>query len=128
MKKEWLNETLRDIIALGGIPFFILVLIRVSILGNISYLLEFLIAGILFLICYFIFKPDIHSGLSLIILILLSNYYNEIRFTILSTIAYFGLIWALIYLKKNKREIFQGIIMGALSTIIGYFLVNNFFN
>ena len=104
MKKEWLNETLRDIIALGGIPFFILVLIRVSVLGNFSYFLEFAMAGIFFSFCYFIFRPNVHSGLSLIILILLSNYYNEIRFTILATIVYFLLIGGLIYLRKNKKK------------------------
>jgi len=127
MKKEIFRESIRDLVSLGGIPFFLLVIIRVSINPDFHYILQFVVAGILFFIMRFLFKSEIHSGLALILLIFIGNYYGDLKFMIFATLMYFLLIVSMFYLKKNNKEILKGILFGGISSIISYFSVKLFF-
>ncbi len=123
-----LKEIARDIIALGSPVFFILVIARIYLLSNFQYLSQFLISGFLFLVLFFIFKANIYSGLGLIVLIFTSIYYNDLKFGIFGALLYLGLILSLVYLNKGKKEIFNGILLGAVSALISYFAVKVFFS
>ena len=127
MKKEVIKELSRDLIALGGLPFFLLVIIRVSINPDFHYILQFVIAGILFLIMKFLFKSEIHSGLALILLLFIGNYYGDFKFVVFATLMYLLLIASLFYLKKNNKEILKGILFGGISSAISYFSVKLIF-
>jgi hypothetical protein len=127
MKKEGLKEIARDLIALGGIPFFLLVVARLLINPDYPYLAQIIFAGILFLILKFLFKSNIYSGLGIVLLFFISNYYQDLKFAIFATLAYILLIASLIYLKKNNKEIFKGILFGIISSVISYFSVKIFF-
>jgi uncharacterized membrane protein len=127
MKKEVIKELSRDLIALGGLPFFLLVIIRVSINPDFHYILQFVIAGILFLIMKFLFKSEIHSGLALILLLFIGNYYGDFKFVVFATLMYLLLIASLFYLKKSSKEILKGILFGGISSAISYFSVKLIF-
>ena len=128
MKKEWLREFARDFVALGGIPFFILVLVRVSLLERPDFFSQFIIAGVIFIILMLIFKSDMYSGLGLIVLVFTIIYYEQTRFTIFAILAYILLIISLFYLKIDKKHIFKGFLFGAIGTIISYYAVQLIFN
>ena len=127
VKKEWLKETCRDFIALGSIPFFILVLVRVYILNNPGYFYQFLFAGILVILLSFLFRINLYSGLGLIMVFFLSMHYEEAKFSIFAVIAYLILIFSLYYLGKDKKEIIKGVFFGGICTGVSYYLVNLFF-
>lgn len=129
MEKGWLKDIIRDVIALGSLPFFILVVARVWILPDFVSLIKLLLAGIFFLISFFIFKKRIifHSGMGIILLIFLIFYYSNWKFTIFASLLYLGLLGSLIYLKKSKTAIFFGILIGAISFTISYFIIGQFF-
>ena len=127
MNKEWFREFARDVIALGSIPFFLLVLVRIWILPNPEFLAQFIIAGILFLVTFLIFKQNLYSGLALIILIFTSLHYADQKFTIFASLMYILLVSSLFYLKKDKKEIIRGIFFGVLSTAISYYAVRMIF-
>ena len=55
INKNFLKELARDFIALGSPIFFIIVIVRISLLSNYEYLSQFIIAGVLFLISVFLF-------------------------------------------------------------------------
>ena len=118
MKKELVKEIARDIIALGSIPFFILVLARIWILHDPVYFYKFLFSGILFLIPCLLLKSDIYSGLALISVIFLSLNYKDTVFTFFACLAYILLLASLVYLKKEKQSIIKGIMLGAASSLI----------
>ncbi len=129
MKKgEWLKEIARDIVALGSLPFFTLVVVRVLILPNQHFLSQFIFAGIIFFLFMPLFKQNLYSGLGLILLVLVSLYYNNLKFTVFASMLYTGLIISLIYLKTEKQKIIKGVLLGALSTAISYLLVRIIFN
>lgn len=127
MKKELIKSVARDFIALGSIPFFILVIVRVWLLDTPSYLSQLVIAGTLFLTLTFFLKNNLYSGLALIILFFTALVYGDLRYTIFGSLVYLGLIGSLFYLGYEKKKIILGIILGAITTLIGYFLVKFIF-
>ena len=126
MKKEWIKDLARDLIALGGVPFLVLTIARVS-MGPAYYPLEFIVSAALFFILKMIFKAESHAGIGVILLIFTSIYYNHVLFTVFALIVYIGIVISLFYLKKNRAEILKGILLGLVSAGIGYFTVRSIF-
>lgn len=122
------KEIPRDLIALGGLPFFILIIGRVWMLDKSYYPFQFILGGIIFLSLIFLFKSNMNSGLGLIALVFTILYYNHLKFSIFAIFIYFLLILSLVYLKKNKKEILKGILFGAVSSIISYYSIGFLFN
>ena len=127
MKKEMIKETARDLIALGSIPFFLLVLVRIWILDNPPFLAQFVFAGIIFLAIHFFIKINIYAGLSIIVLVFTILNYSDLRFTIFGSAIYLLLIGSLIYLKNSKEEVLKGFVFGALSSWVSAYLVRIYF-
>lgn len=122
--KNWVKETARDLIALGSIPFFLLVLIRLWLLNRPAYFNQFLVSGILFLVLFFIFRfrINLYSGLGLVALIFTSLYYLDMRFTVFASVIYVLVVASLFYLKYGTRKIIFGIIAGGVSSLVGYWI------
>jgi len=132
MKKEeksgnLLRETARDILALGSIPFFLLVIVRVMMLEKPYFPGQFIIAGVIFFILFAIFKSDIYSGLGLIMLTFTILFYRDLQFSILAVIIYVLLITSLFYLGKERNMILKGVFFGAISTAISWWLTGIIF-
>ena len=125
--KSHLKDIARDLIALGGLPFFILVIARVWLLSKEYYQFQFIFGGIIFLVLMLFFKAEIHAGLGLIIVFFLSNYYGNLNFWIFAVFAYLILLVSLFYLGKDKKKIFKGILFGLIATGISYYLVQYLF-
>ena len=123
MKEILKKEIARDFIALGSIPFFVLVLIRIYILGDISFFSKLIFSGVIFLSLMFLFKQNMYSGLGIIALIFTSLYYNDLKFSIFVSLVYLGLLMSLFYLKKDKKSIISGVVFGIISSLISYYVV-----
>jgi len=122
MEKKWLKELARDLIALGGIPFLLLTIARVSVPFT-YYPMQFIVSSILFFILRAIFKADLRAGIGLMLSIFISLYYRNALFTSFASLVYVGIVISLFYLKKEPRQIFKGILLGGISTAIGYAIV-----
>ena len=127
VEKNILKRFARDFVALGSIPFFILVLARVWILDNPAYLSQFLIGGVLFLSLAFVFKSDLYFGLALVSGFFLVLFYNDLRFTYLIIPVYILIIFSLFYLGEDKNKIIKGILFGILSIVVSYYSVLKIF-
>jgi hypothetical protein len=124
MKKEVLKETTRDLIALGSVPFFILVLARVWMLNKPIYFTQFLIAGIFMLALFFLLKPNLYSGLGFITLIFTGLYYGDNVFWIFGSLIYVCLLASLFYLNYEKKKILLGVLFGCISFFAARYLVS----
>jgi len=127
MKEEnygWIKAAARDVIAIGGIPFFILVLVRVYMLNNQTYFNQFAISGVLFLGLFILFRQNIYAGLGLIVLTFTSLYYRDLMFNIFGIVAYVLLLGSLVYLKEDVKKIFWGVVLGALGIGISFLVLN----
>ena len=119
---NWKNELARDLIALGSIPFFLLVLVRIHLLNNPAYLNQFIFSGITFLVLFFIFRLNLYSGLGLIALFFTSMHYADVAFTVFGSIIYLSIIASLFYLKHDMKKVFLGILAGMAGIGVGYVL------
>ena len=123
---NWKKELTRDCVALGGIFFYALVVARVAMLQNWNYVFQFVFAAAVFFLITAIlrFKTEAHAGLGFILLVLISLYYKNMFFAVFALIIYILLIVSLFYLKTEKSRVWKGILAGAISTAIGYYIAN----
>ena len=126
MNKKWIKECARDLIALGGIPFLILTIVRVSV-SKIYYPMQFIISSVLFFILRALFKGSVHAGVAFILVVFTSFYYDHLLFTIFACLVYVGIIISLFYLERDRKEILKGILLGGISAGMGYFIVRLIF-
>ena len=116
----WIKEAARDLVSLGGLPFFVLVLARVWILDKPEYFLQFALAGVVFGLVFLILKQDYYSGLSLIVLVFTALYYEKTLYSIVGGVAYLMLIGSLFYLGKDWKKILLGVIIGILGIGVSF--------
>jgi hypothetical protein len=117
------EEIARDLVALGGLPFYLLVLVRSGIGGYMSFLAHVAIAlPALYLLSRALRGSNLHIARALILVVFTSIFYDALPFTVFSTLVWCGMIYSLAYLKTGTREILKGIAVGAVSVIISYAL------
>ncbi|MBI2649756.1 hypothetical protein HYX04_00405 [Candidatus Woesearchaeota archaeon] len=122
MGKSWLKGIARDLLALGSIPFYFLVVIRAVIGKYDIFVYQMLIAAITIFVLYFAIKDSsLYIARSFAVLVFTSLFYKEIVFTVFA-----GLVWALLlisayYIKRNIKHVFRGLIIGVVSSVIGYY-------
>jgi len=115
------EEIARDIIALGGLPFYSLVLVRASIGGYLSFLSHVAVAlPVLYLLSRLVRGVNLHIARGLILVVFTSVYYKALPFTVFSLLVWCGMIYSLSYLKSGPREILKGIALGVASVVISY--------
>ena len=117
------NEIARDLIALGGLPFYILIVVRTTIGSYHDFLFRLLIALVsLFVLTRFIRDANQHIARGLILVVVTSLHYEDLPFTIFAFIVWLIMVYSLTYLKATWKEIVTGIVFGVISTALGYFL------
>ncbi len=117
------GEITRDLIALGGLPFYFLVLVRASIGGYLSFLSHVAVAlPALYLLSRAVRGSNLHIARALILVVFTSVYYKALPFTVFSTLVWCGMIYALVHTKTDKGEILKGIALGVVSVAISYSL------
>ncbi|MDD4939254.1 MAG: hypothetical protein PHE18_05140 [Candidatus Omnitrophica bacterium] len=126
MKKDWIRELARDLIALGSIPFLILTIARVSVL-RIYYPMQFILSSSAFFALNVFFKGEMRSGIGMILLVFTSIYYNRIFFTLFALFIYAGMIVSLFYLRRGRKQILTGVFLGAVCSGAGYAIVRLIF-
>ena len=116
-------EIARDLVALGGLPFYFLVLVRASIGGYLSFLSHVAVAlPVLYLLSRAVKGSNLHIARALILVVFTSLYYNALPFTIFSFLVWCGMIYALVFMNKGAGEITKGIALGVVSVAISYSL------
>ena len=122
MNKSWLKEIARDLLALGSIPFYFLVVIR-AVIGKYNvFVYQMVIAAIVIFILYFIIKnSNLHIGRALVILVFTSLFYKEVLFTTFAALIWILLLVSAYYLKRSFGFVLRGILIGILSSLAGYY-------
>ena len=126
---DWKKEFAKDIVALGSIPFYALVLVRVFIgeKGTPFYTLTYqiLAAAVLILALSFLLsKSNNYVSRSLALLVFTSINYEDGLYTLFASALWVLLLVSLVYSKAKKTEMVKGFIVGLASTIASYYLVN----
>ena len=122
LKMNWKKEIARDCIALGSLPFYLIVLARSTIGQYWPFVIQ-MTAGIAFLYLITVFaKFDKYSSRSFLILVFTTLFYQNIGFTILASILWICILFSLNYLKTDKKELLKGVLVGLACAGIAYFV------
>src|SRR3989344_2262411 len=115
---RWLKEFARDLVALGSIPFYLLVVARSIIGSHYSFVYQMAIAAIAVFILYFLIKDSsMHIARSLVIVVFTSMFYKEAIFTAFAALVWVLLVIADYYIKRKIGYVIRGIIIGILSSL-----------
>lgn len=118
MKKEWIKNISRDLLSLGSIVFYTLVVGRAMIYPYYLFLTELLIAAfILFFIFLYIKKLDTYTARALILTVLTSRFYESLTFSLFAGSAFILIVISSNYIGNGKKEIVRGIISAVISLI-----------
>ncbi|MAG91896.1 hypothetical protein CMO83_04430 [Candidatus Woesearchaeota archaeon] len=122
MKKSWLKEIARDLLALGSIPFYFLVVIR-AIIGKYElFINQMVIAAIAIFILYFVIKgSNLHIARSIPIVVFTSLFYNEMLFAVFAVLVWVLLLVSAFYINRKVGFVIRGLIIGVISSLVGYY-------
>ena len=123
MSGDMKEEIARDLVALGGLPFYLLVLVRSTIGGYMTFIFHVAIAlPVLYLLSTLLRGSNLHIARALVLVIFTSLFYKALPFTIFSSLVWCGMIYALVRLHKSAGEIVKGITIGIISVVMSYSL------
>ncbi|MBS3114149.1 hypothetical protein J4448_03535 [Candidatus Woesearchaeota archaeon] len=120
--KSWLKEIARDLLALGSIPFYFLVVIR-AVIGKYNvFVYEMVIAAAAMFILYFIIKnSNLHVARAFVAVIFTSFFYKETIYTVFASIIFVLLLISAYYIKRKIGFVVRGIVIGIISSLVGYY-------
>src|SRR3989338_8308530 len=118
MKTSWLKEIARDLLALGSIPFYFLVVIR-AVIGRYNvFVYQMLIAAVVIFVLYFIIKnSSIHVARALAAVVFTSLFYKETLYTVFAALIWVLLLVSAYYLKRSLGFVLRGIVTGIISSL-----------
>ena len=119
---KWKKEAARDLLALGGIPFFILVMAR-SLVGE-YYLFVFQTLIALIFIHLVGWKLDFNRHLArmLVLVFFTVLFYNQFVYSVFAFLVGLITLLSLFYLKEPIKKIGFGMLFGVLASLLGYYL------
>ena len=119
---KWLKEIARDLLAIGSMPFYFLFIIR-ALIGEYEIFVHHLVlSAISIFILYFIIKDaNLHISRSFVALVFSSLFYREMLFTFFASLVWVLMLFGAYYIKRKFSPILRGIIVGAISSLAGYY-------
>jgi|TARA_Y100000034_G_scaffold114348_1_gene150384 hypothetical protein len=119
----WKKEVARDLLALGSIPFYILVIARSLIGEYYLFTYQLLISILLFFLIGIFFKEfNQHLSRAIVLIVFTIIFYNQLIYTVFAILAGISVLVSLFYLKKTNKEIIFGLIFGSVVSLISYYL------
>ena len=116
-----MKEVSRDILALGSIIFYFIVLVRALIGNYMPFVYQLVVAFVvLFGLSYFIKGSNNHLGRILILVVFTSLFYNNMIYTVFVSLVF---VLAIISSYHLKKDIFRGLFLGVVASLIGYLVV-----
>ena len=121
--KKWTKEISRDLLALGSIVFYFLVLGRALIEPYWPFVSQLIISGVVLFLAYLLYKKaDFYSARALILLLFTSLFYKDLVYSLFSS-SVFVLVLISSYFTGNKiKSIAYGVVFGVIASLAGYWL------
>ena len=125
---KWKQEVARDVLALGGLPFYFIVLVRATIGEYNLFVYQLLIAiAVLYLLYFVVKQANLHIARGFIVFAFTSLFYNDMTFTTSAFLLLLAAFAALFYLKTKPAVIAKGVVLGIVSTAVSYYSLTNLF-
>ena len=125
---SWKKELARDFLAFGSYPFYLIVIIRMLLELKFEIIVPRLVIAFIAMLALSLFiKYDYHLSQAFVLAVFTSLAYTDRLFTGFAVIIYLGVIYSASYLKIKRKSIISGIVAGAISSGIAYWLADYLF-
>lgn len=122
MAENWQKETARDIIALGSIPFYVIVVIRAIVGQYTPFVSHLLISLIVLVILWGITrKASQHIARAFVLVVYTSFFYGAALYAIFAALLWVSMLFSSHYLKVKSKEIALGALFGVVAVAAGYY-------
>ena len=111
MEKNWKKGIARDVMALGSIPFYFIVIIR-AIIGKYA----------IFVLMKIFRKSNAHIARGLILVVFTSLFYRDNLYTTFAFLLWIFMLISGFYIKIKKNEIIKGVLFGVIAASTSYYL------
>jgi flagellar biosynthesis protein FlhB len=124
---EWMRELLRDIIAFGSWPFYLIVLARSLVGPYWDFFIPALIAA-LFLAGLEFFGKHLNLAVGRLIPLAVFTilFYKALSFTLFAIILSLSVILCSYFLYKQPKRLLYGLVAGGAVSLISFFLTQLF--
>jgi hypothetical protein len=116
----WLSEVERDVLALGGVVFYVLVLGR-SLVGPFwDLVVPLTVIGLgLLLAAPLLHGTDLYVTRSAVVAVLVTLHYEDPVFGAFAAVAFAGLIAAALHLGRSRAGVVRGLVLGLVLAAVG---------
>lgn len=116
----WKKEIARDLLALGSVPFYALVIARAFVGQFVPFIVQLCVA----LPCVFLLSRlidfDRHVSRALVLLVFVSAFYWNLYFALFALAIYVLIVWSAVFLKKGDRRVIMAVVFGVVSSLVAY--------
>lgn len=118
-----LKEVAADTLALGSIPFFLIVMARSTVGDYWLFVIQLLIAGVaLYIISKFYKEVNWHLARGLILIVFTIIFYKDLSFSIFAGVLYLAMLVSAYLIKHPVKKISAGVLAGAVCSTIAYYI------
>ena len=119
---DWKKDVARDLLALGSIPFFILVMARSLVGEYYLFIFQTLIALVFIHLVGWKLEFNRHLARMLVLVFFTILFYNQLIFSVFAILVGLITLLSLFYLKEPMKKVGFGLLFGVLASLIGYYL------
>jgi hypothetical protein len=122
---KWTKEAARDVLALGSVPFYSIVVVRSLIGPYYLFFYQLAIAAALLFAASLAFKnSDNHVSRSWVLLVFTVLFYTTPVYTLFASVLWLLVATAAVYLGKKKMAVAKGFFIGLFCAVISYVLAS----
>ena len=119
---NWRKEIARDLMALGSIPFYIIVMARSLVGGYHDFVLQTLIALVFIHLVGLKVKFNRHLARMISLIVFTILFYNQSIYSGFAIVIGLFMFGSLFYLKEHYKKIGFGLLFGVIAVLSGYYL------
>jgi hypothetical protein len=119
----WLREAARDLLALGSVVFYVLVLGRALVGPYWDLAVPLAVAGAGRAIAIPVLRStDLYLTRGLLVAVLVTRHYGDAVFGVFAAVAFVLMVVAAVGLERGRSAVARGVALGAVLSAAGYVL------
>ena len=126
MRQNWKQEIARDILAIGGLPFYVIVIVWATIGEHNLFVYKLLVAAaVVYALRLFLRNANLHIARGFVLFAFTSLFYKDATFTAFAFLLWLAALGSPFYLKEKLQNIAKGVLVGIASTAAAFLILDN---
>jgi len=121
VSEGWLREVARDLMALGSVVFYVLVLGRALVGPYWDLAVPLTVAGLALAAATAVLRStDLYLTRGLLVAVLVTRHYGDVVFGVFAGVAFVLMVAAALLLERGRTAVGRGVVLGVALGAAGY--------